>query len=138
MTRKELLISLGAGIATAIAGYLVGPRQALASPPGSLRPGARPCLRGDVTLAREDGLLTLRRGDDPHVHGAVNEPGERVVRLLDGYHTVEEIAAAVARDLGVRPSEETVGAVAHFIAELGMLSFLEAPFYAVIATRVEA
>lgn len=138
MTRTEFLFALGAGAVAAIAGYTVAPPSAAAATPRTPRATARPRLRDDVTRGRENGMLTLRRPGSAAAHGAVNETGERVARLLDGEHTVEMIAGDVAREVGVTCTSETVGAVAGFIAQLAVLAFLDEPFYAVIATQVEA
>ena len=63
---------------------------------------------------------------------AINRPGRIVTGKLDGRHTVEQIAQALASDLGLDAQARLEAPVAQFIAQLGMLGFLAEPFYATI------
>jgi hypothetical protein len=60
---------------------------------------------------------------------AVNQTGARVLRLLDGQHTVSQIAGDLAARLHITRTEAFDAKIAGFIAQLGMLTLLQEPFY---------
>lgn len=134
-TRKAFLVALGTGAAVAISGHFLsrrensGPTSGAASGPSSKYPKLKPGLRTD----REGEFLKLVRqdGKDP-VICLVNYPGRVAVGLMDGRHTTEDIAHAMADQFGLEKTEALNAKMAIFIAELGMMGFLEQPYYSYV------
>lgn len=139
MTRKEFLWSLGVG-SLAIAGHFAIPRTAHAiAAPASAGEDPEPRLHGDVSVEVDgDGLLLSRRaGERTAATCAVNEIGAEIVRRLDGRTPVSEIARVLAGRAGASAFGEVEARVACFVAQLGELGFLRAPFYALIVERLD-
>jgi hypothetical protein len=132
-TRRAFLITLGAGATAAITGYFLTPPGVPPCPDPAATPSdaaTRPRLKADAQFGADGDLTTLRRTDaDGPVLCAVNTIGERVLTRLDGRHTIEEIAEALACGAGTPRAKTLEAGVAAFVAELGSLGFLEMPFY---------
>jgi hypothetical protein len=136
MNRRRFLIRLGAGAAGGIGGFFLLQRwpvpaeaDAPTKPPMSLRPR----LRKDIADSRYEGMAAISYGSGTErVLCAINRPGRIVTGRLDGHHTIEQIAQALASDLGLHAPARLEAPVARFVAQLGMLGFLAEPFYATI------
>mgnify|MGYP001040347948 CR=1 FL=1 len=139
--RRTFLMKLGAGTA-AIAGYFVP--GCSTSMPGSAGGNSRPSstllprLGDSVSLGRDGDMTTLRlRGADVPLC-AVNRCGADVIALLDGRHTVPQIAHILASGMGLPLTEAMQSQIACFITQVGELGFLREPFYAWIVETREA
>lgn len=137
MRRRDFVIALGAGAGASITGYFYfrqppAPNSVGGSPDAG-ESEFQPCLADDVTFDRQDGQVTISRGEgDNAVVCAVNPLGAAIIDRLDGEHTVEQIAAALATQL-VEPLERPLDAkVALFTAQLAECGFLANHFYATI------
>lgn len=137
MRRREFVIAFGVGAGAGIAGYFSYcrlPRQPPAAdslPPPDGDP--RPRLKDDVVFARRAEQLTIRGGSqDNLVLCAVNATGAVVIERLDGRHSIEAIAAAVATQASESRTEMLTAKVALFVAQLGACGFLTEPFYATL------
>jgi len=133
--RREFCI--GVGGAVALAGFVLV--RELPHPGASAYANPHcPRLKPEVTLGREGDLLTLTIPDrTPRVLCAVNEAGAEIVRRLDGRHSVEAMAAALAHRAGVECAEALCAKTAAFIAELASAGLLTAPFYAILYEEAE-
>jgi hypothetical protein len=137
MTRKRFLWVLGAGGAALAAEFLV-PARAAARTPSPDAAGSEPRLHPRVSAAPYGEGLALRL---PEGEGSatcfVNGPGAEVVRRLDGRTSVSAIARDLAPRDGTVSEAEVEARVACFVAGLAEHGFLCAPYYALIAERVE-
>ncbi len=140
MTRQQFLWKLGNGT-VAIAGYFLLPRSGLAevAPDAERSDEAEPWLRGDIVMRSDaDGLvLTLPSAATSPVC-AVNAAGTEVVRRLDGRTSVPAIARVLAHHAHTDAIGQVEVKVACFVAQLGQMGFLRAPFYAMITERYES
>ena len=136
LDRRTFLIQLAAGGAAGIGGYFLFPRSlnvCRAAPAESSLASLRPKLRADIVHGRHEQMASISyQGASGKVHCAVNRPGQVVIRNLDGAHTIEQICRALKADLSLSPELDLAAPVAHFVARLGMLGFLTAPFYATL------
>lgn len=130
-------LAAGAGGA-AIVGYFAGGEGAREGKP------ARGAATGSAELpAIKAGLELRRQGDDVVFRApdgtlcAVNQAGATIVRSLDGRHTVATIADRLARDLELKRTQRLEAQVAEFVAELGIVGFLQRPFWAQIVYHNE-
>jgi hypothetical protein len=138
--RRTFLMKLGVGTA-AIAGYFVPGCSTFTSDSagGNGRPASTllPRLRGSVSLGRDGDMTTLRlhsAEDSPLC--AVNHYGADVVGLLDGRHTVPQIASILADRMEVSLTEAIQSQIAYFITQVGEMGFLQEPYYAyIVETR---
>jgi hypothetical protein len=134
-TRREFSIALATG-AVGIVGYCLFRESDVSRRPLAAETGtgpARPTLRRDVTLGRDRSLVTLSRPDLPDSPVcAVNGVGRDIILHLDGRHAIEDISRHLAHTHRIAHTEALKSRVAWFVAELGMLGFLAAPFYAQI------
>ena len=136
ISRREFAVSLGALAAAAICGcffYSDIAQAADQANTGVVKPRLKPGLR----WGRGNDLTVIEHG-----HGragakcAVNDCGARILKMLTGAHSVEEIANATAQFYGIPQSPNMAASIAGFIAQLGMLGFLAEPFYAVLYDTV--
>jgi hypothetical protein len=139
MRRRDFVIALGTGVGASIAGYFSynylqtdGGSAEIPDPEviksRSVEP--MPRLKADVVFGRRDDLVTIRRGEaDEQVVCGVNETGAAILERLDGRHSVERIAASIARRVQVPAGESLEAKVSLFVAELAMCGFLAEPFY---------
>ena len=136
LSRREFLISLGAGTGASIAGYFLlhngWANPAFASAPVSSQ-SVCPRLREDLVFCIEEGLVTLHAaGQNGLPTCAVNDIGGEVLRRLDGRHTITQIGQEIAAAWRLQPSEALDARLAFFVTQVGMLGFLREPFYACI------
>lgn len=133
LSRRTFLILLGAGASASIFGYYFTPRrdeQAAAAPQTPSSQETRPRLRDDLTFSQRAEMTYIGRPSDPdRLVCAVNQTGAHVLRLLDGQHTVSQIAGDLAARLHITRTEAFDAKIAGFIAQLGMLTLLQEPFY---------
>lgn len=137
MSRRGFLISLGAG-AAAITGYVLGGIPGLSKPKASRPPGQAceaPCLLADVTFGSDNDMLTLSRPGTDSPVCAVNRVGGAVIRRLDGGHKIDDISRILAGEYGLEGGEALEAKVAFFVTQLGMMGFLDRPFYVQIYER---
>lgn len=135
--RRTFLMKLGVGTA-AIAGYFV---------PGCSpsTPGNGPCvstlvpkLADRVSLGQDGDMTTLRlHGAEDFPLCAVNRYGADVVALLDGRHTIRQIASTLADRIGVPLTDAMQSQIAYFITQVGEMGFLQEPYYACIIDTME-
>lgn len=134
LSRRQFLILLGAGASASIFGYYTLPspdeQAAAAAPQTPSSQEARPRLRDDLTFSQHAEMTYMAWQSDPgRPVCAVNQTGARVLRLLDGQHTVSQIAGDLAARLHITRTEAFDAKIAGFIAQLGMLTLLQEPFY---------
>ena len=135
-TRKSFLVALGSGAAATICGLFLfhEGRSETTGQAAQTLPSKYPRLKQDLGTGREGELLTLTTRDDPHpVVCAVNQPGMTAMGLMNGRRTIEEIAKAMADEYRLDRTESLTAKVAGFTAQLGMMGFLEEPYYACIS-----
>ena len=136
MNRRRFLIRLGAGAAGGIGGFFLlrrWPVPAEAAAPAKPSISMQPRLRKGIVDGRHEGMAAISYGRGAQrVLCAINRPGRMVTSRLDGRHTIEQIAQALASELGLDAPARLEAPVAQFVAQLGMLGFLAEPFYATI------
>lgn len=139
--RRTFLISLGVGTA-AIAGYFVVRCRPSALATASSDPPIStllPRLEEKVTLGRDGDLMTLRHlSEEDSPLCAVNRYGAEIVALLDGRHTVPQIANILAGRMGIPLTETMQSKIAYFITQVGEMGFLQEPYYACIVETTES
>ncbi len=135
LRRRDFLFRLGAGAGAAVAGFvLLDERPDLpADPLLPLEPASRPRLRRGVSFGRHQGLASIGFGrEGSRVLCAVNEPGARILRLLDGRATVDGISRTLVERAGLPWTEETRAGVALFIVQLSALGLLTRRYMATV------
>jgi hypothetical protein len=126
-TRKEFLITAGAGI-IAISGYFIA--DALLRP-ASDAASAHPRLKRGLARSLSEGSLVLTASAEQGGGVcALNVSGAMAADLMDGTRGIEEISGMVSRRLGVAKPDDLDAKMACFAAQLGAMGFLESPFYA--------
>lgn len=139
LTRRSFLIALGSGVAATVAGYFLSDSAATAVAKlgkSAFSGNDLPRLRSGLQWGQTAGLTTLRRsGGTPSAECAVNECGRLILERLDGRHRVEDLAQAVQSHFRCGRTDAMDAGIARFVAALGDLGFLDAPFYAMIVER---
>lgn len=140
LTRRSFLIALGGCAAATLAGYFLAD-SAETGWSGLEKKvfsgGDLPRLRTGLQWGVSDGLTTLRRPGVPlPAECAVNECGRLILEQLDGRHRIEDLAQAVQSRFGCGRTEAMDAGIARFVATLGDLGFLDAPYYAMIVERL--
>ncbi|WP_026259666.1 PqqD family protein [Desulfobacter curvatus] len=135
LNRRDFLISLGQGAAVCIGGFFLINHWP-DCPPALSNPiinASLPKLRKDIVSGSYQDMATIgyTTGDD-EVLCAVNVIGRTILNKLDGQHTIEGIAEAVAVEFNIPEYEPLNAKIAYFVAQLGMIGFLCDPFYATI------
>ncbi|MBF0317462.1 MAG: hypothetical protein HQL04_04745 [Nitrospirae bacterium] len=131
-TRRELLLLLVAATGAYFFETLSPISNHIPPPPVISNNGSRECplLKADVTVENMGELVMIqRRQYGQPVTFMVNLLGARIVELLRGNLTIEEISDLMSRQTEIRRSEVFDAKVACFVAEIGKLGFLEKPFY---------
>ena len=135
MNRRNFLIVFGAGAATAISGYFSSVSMPFSQFPTSMsndKPQelSMPCLRTDVIFGRDDDFITVSRHSE---YGtmlcAVNDLGAGVLRLLDGNHTITDIAYLLSKERDITFNDTFQANIALFVAQLSMADFLSKNFW---------
>ncbi|HNY30149.1 MAG TPA: PqqD family protein [Fibrobacteria bacterium] len=130
-SRRKFLIALGAG---AMAGWLASPGILPRISPTRPRNhgGHCPVLADGIaprTTARARELVRIDSSRAIHVVGEINESAWKVLSRMDGLHTVEDIARAMATSHPSGDPDACRSAIALFLAELAMAGLLAEPFH---------
>ena len=141
MTRRRFFIDLGIGTGIFIAGYILG-RESSSKIFGLTEPqpkaDKKPNLRDDIVFGTDGELATIKlKNQKDQKLCAVNQTGAAILKRLDGKHTIEEISEYIATMGNCYRTEKMDANIACFVAQLGMLGFLTAPYYTQIIEREE-
>jgi len=129
-SRREFLISLGAGTTLAIAGFFTFDiLRERTDEQSAYDCSDKPALSEQVRLSFQNSQLVL------HGEGTecfVNKTGEKVITLLDGKNTLPRIAAAISDYYAIAHTGYLEASIASFICQLGSQGFLSSPYYVTI------
>ncbi len=135
-TRRNFIITLGVGSVGSIVGYFAftrPPSDEMHSGNPALEKPCYPQLKTDVHVSNDKSDLVVKQENDADSSlCVVNKLGAEVIQLLDGRHTVEDIARLTARSHGLTLHSRFCAQIAYFISQLGAMGFLAEPFYACI------
>jgi hypothetical protein len=122
-SRRNFLISLGAGSAMAITGFFIGEKLINNNETDTYSdfPQLADCQRQIV-----GGQLRLHAPVGTAC--AVNTTGEYITGLLDGRRSLKDICDCVAQRYSVPHTGDLEASVAMFICSLGMAGFLVKPY----------
>jgi len=132
ITRRDFLIRLGTGTAAlAITGFFTfdaigavvddNPKNT-----SEVNSSNKPKLSKNIKIDSENDQLVLC-GENAKC--SVNKTGEKIIELLDGKHTLSNIASEISDYYAIEYTEALEVSIASFICQLGSVGFLSAPFY---------
>jgi len=130
--RRNFIISLGKGTAVCIGGFFLmknWPDTASAEP-NLVNSSSFPQLRNDIFFGKYNDMDTISyKMSDDNVTCGFNQPGNEIIKKLDGHHTIEQIANSIVEKFDIKDSKSFNAKIAYFVAQLGILGFLHEPFY---------
>ena len=124
--RRDFLITLGAGSSLAIAGFFTFDAITGAKNEQVNEQTVKPLLSELIQKTLENNQLVL---SNEKSKCTVNKTGEQVIELLDGNHTLSQVAATIAGYYAIEHTELLDASIASFICQLGEQGFLAKPFY---------
>lgn len=130
MSRRDFLITLGAGTAATISGYFFIQGQFTQESSKSTLEKQLPILKHDIKFGKAENLLTItRKTERSTITCAVNDIGKEIINKVDGKHTVQEISKHIAKKAGTSRTELMDARIAYFITQLGILGFLKEAYH---------
>lgn len=131
INRRDFLFSIGSATA-GIAGWIIIPEAINPLIGKKTKKDFCPGLVNDIILRETAGGGNILKQDEQsafHVVCDVNEWGLKILKNLNGKHTIQEIAADLHRGYDPEKLGHTQASVASFLAILAQAGLLTEPFF---------